>query len=227
MGSIPNGSAPLQACARQIFIFMPPGRTGKAQVSIFQELCLALCGRIWRVVVILGAQCVGSRWPQWVVWPPSSSGSGGGWAASGYTHFQAIRSFGCSSPWWQAYLGHSRRVRRRRGSSLINMDGEILSAGRSTRGQEPATSTIFLGGYSPQRAEAGSGRGGASRYEWGGQWQTTISRHAGATCCGLRSGASVSVKPISCQQCHPFWACNGTRPAVRRRPPAVVPLSKE
>ena len=47
-------------------------------------------------------------------------------------------------------------------------------------GQEPATSTIFLGGYSPQRAEAGSGRG-ASRYEWGGQWQTTISRHAGAT----------------------------------------------
>jgi len=36
------------------------------------------------------------------------------------------------------------------------------------------------GWYSPERAEAGSG-GGASRYEWGGQWQTTISRHAGAT----------------------------------------------
>ncbi len=32
MGSIPNGSAPLQACARQIFMFMPLGRTGKAQV---------------------------------------------------------------------------------------------------------------------------------------------------------------------------------------------------
>jgi hypothetical protein len=32
MGSIPNGSAPLQACARQIFMIMPPGRTGKAQV---------------------------------------------------------------------------------------------------------------------------------------------------------------------------------------------------
>ena len=32
MGSIPNGSAPLQACARQIFKSMLPGRTGKAQV---------------------------------------------------------------------------------------------------------------------------------------------------------------------------------------------------
>ena len=32
MGSIPNGSAPLQACARQIFNSMLPGRTGKAQV---------------------------------------------------------------------------------------------------------------------------------------------------------------------------------------------------
>jgi hypothetical protein len=33
MGSIPNGSAPLRACARQIFKFMLPGRTGKAQVE--------------------------------------------------------------------------------------------------------------------------------------------------------------------------------------------------
>ena len=33
--------------------------------------------------------------------------------------------------------------------------------------------------------------------------------------------------PISRQQCYPFWACNGTWPTVRRRPPAVVPLSKE
>jgi hypothetical protein len=32
MGSIPNGSAPLQACARQIFKITLPGRTGKAQV---------------------------------------------------------------------------------------------------------------------------------------------------------------------------------------------------
>ncbi len=46
-------------------------------------------------------------------------------------------------------------------------------------GQEPATSTIFLGGYSQQRAEACLG-GGAARYKWGGQWQTTVSRHAGA-----------------------------------------------
>jgi hypothetical protein len=37
MGSIPNGSAPLQACARQIFNSMPPGRTGKAQV--LNDLC--------------------------------------------------------------------------------------------------------------------------------------------------------------------------------------------
>ena len=36
MGSIPNGSAPLQACARQILMFMPPGRTGKAQVYFGQ-----------------------------------------------------------------------------------------------------------------------------------------------------------------------------------------------
>jgi hypothetical protein len=90
------------------------------------------------------------------------------------------------------------------------------------RNQPPQQS--FLGGT--QRAEAGSG-GGASRYEWGGQGQTTISRHAGATCCGLRSGASVSITPISRQQCYPFWAYNGTWPAVRRRPPAVVPLFKE
>jgi len=34
MGSIPNGSAPLQACARQIFKSTLPGRTGKAQVYI-------------------------------------------------------------------------------------------------------------------------------------------------------------------------------------------------
>ncbi len=34
MGSIPNGSAPLQACARQIFKFTLPGRTGKAQVLL-------------------------------------------------------------------------------------------------------------------------------------------------------------------------------------------------
>jgi hypothetical protein len=33
--------------------------------------------------------------------------------------------------------------------------------------------------------------------------------------------------PKSRQQCYPFWACNGTWQAVRRRPPAVVPLSKE
>ena len=40
MGSIPNGSAPLQACARQIFKFMLPGRTGKAQVFINLNLVI-------------------------------------------------------------------------------------------------------------------------------------------------------------------------------------------
>jgi len=45
MGSIPNGSAPLQACARQIFMFMPPGRTGKAQVSTLYVLVLAASAR--------------------------------------------------------------------------------------------------------------------------------------------------------------------------------------
>ncbi len=44
-------------------------------------------------------------------------------------------------------------------------------------GQEPATPTIFLGGCSQQHAGSG---GGAAGYEWGGQRQTTFSRHAGA-----------------------------------------------
>ncbi len=122
--------------------------------------------------------------------------------------FQAVISFGCSNLWRQAYLGYSGRVGRRRGSSLTqygwwsSQHGSLYTGDRN---QPPQQS--FLGGT--QRAEAGSG-GGASRYEWGGQGQTTISRHTGATCCGLRSRASVSVTPISRQQCYPFWACNWT-----------------
>jgi hypothetical protein len=46
MGSIPNGSAPLQACARQIFKFTLPGRTGKAQVR------LAAAGRLRSAVAL-------------------------------------------------------------------------------------------------------------------------------------------------------------------------------
>jgi len=46
MGSIPNGSAPLQACARQIFKSMLPGRTGKAQVR------LAAAGRLRSAVAL-------------------------------------------------------------------------------------------------------------------------------------------------------------------------------
>jgi hypothetical protein len=45
MGSIPNGSAPLQACARQIFKFMPPGRTGKAQVRVSPQAAVAVLAR--------------------------------------------------------------------------------------------------------------------------------------------------------------------------------------
>ena len=118
----------------------------KFQVSIFQEFRLARCGRIWRMVVVLGAQYVRSRW-QWVVWPPSSSGSGGRWAASGYTYFQAVRSFGYSSPWRQAYLGYSGRVRRRRGSSLIQYgwwNSQRGSLYTGDRNQPPQQS--FLGG---------------------------------------------------------------------------------
>jgi hypothetical protein len=37
MGSIPNGSAPLQVCARQISKTTLPGRTGKAQVQGLQH----------------------------------------------------------------------------------------------------------------------------------------------------------------------------------------------
>ena len=46
MGSIPNGSAPLQACARQIFKSTLPGRTGKAQVR------LAAAGRLRSAVAL-------------------------------------------------------------------------------------------------------------------------------------------------------------------------------
>ncbi len=46
MGSIPNGSAPLQACACQIFKFTLPGRAGEAQVQ------LAAAGRL-RIAVVL------------------------------------------------------------------------------------------------------------------------------------------------------------------------------
>ena len=46
MGSIPNGSAPLQACARQISKNTLPGRTGKAQVR------LATAGRLRSAVAL-------------------------------------------------------------------------------------------------------------------------------------------------------------------------------
>ncbi len=40
------------------FFFFFSVQVFKFQVSIFQEFRLARCGRIWRVVVVLGAQCV-------------------------------------------------------------------------------------------------------------------------------------------------------------------------
>ncbi len=67
MGSIPNGSAPLQACARQIFKFMLPGRTGKAQVRLAaagrlrSAVALELAaGKVWALPKAFQIQLVGS-----------------------------------------------------------------------------------------------------------------------------------------------------------------------
>ncbi len=54
MGSIPNGSVPLQACARQISKTTLPDRTGKAQVR------LAAVGRLRSAVALELA--VGKVW---------------------------------------------------------------------------------------------------------------------------------------------------------------------
>ena len=78
MGSIPNGSAPLQACARQIFIFMPPGRTGKAQVRLAaagrlrSAVALELAsGKVWALLIAVQSargtrRCNGTGHPEWV-----------------------------------------------------------------------------------------------------------------------------------------------------------------
>jgi len=67
MGSIPNGSAPLQACARQIFNSMLPGRTGKAQVRLSaagrlrSAVALELAaGKVWALPKAVQIQLVGS-----------------------------------------------------------------------------------------------------------------------------------------------------------------------
>lgn len=67
MGSIPNGSAPLQACARQIFNSMLPGRTGKAQVRLAaagrlrSAVALELAaGKVWALPKTVQIQLVGS-----------------------------------------------------------------------------------------------------------------------------------------------------------------------
>ena len=67
MGSIPNGSAPLQACARQIFNSMLPGRTGKAQVRLAaagrlrSAVALELAaGKVWALPISVQIQLVGS-----------------------------------------------------------------------------------------------------------------------------------------------------------------------
>ena len=67
MGSIPNGSAPLQACARQIFNSMLPGRTGKAQVQLAaagrlrSAVALELAaGKVWALPKTVQIQLVGS-----------------------------------------------------------------------------------------------------------------------------------------------------------------------
>jgi len=78
MGSIPNGSAPLQACARQIFMFMPPGRTGKAQVRLAaagrlrSAVALELvAGKVWALPIAVQPargtrRCKGTGHPEWV-----------------------------------------------------------------------------------------------------------------------------------------------------------------
>ena len=78
MGSFPNGSAPLQACARQIFIFIPPGRTGKAQVRLAaagrlrSAVALELAsGKVWALPIAVqparGTRCSkGTGHPEWV-----------------------------------------------------------------------------------------------------------------------------------------------------------------
>ena len=67
MGSIPNGSAPLQACARQIFKSMLPGHTGKAQVRLAaagrlrSAVALELAaGKVWALPIAVQIQLVGS-----------------------------------------------------------------------------------------------------------------------------------------------------------------------
>ncbi len=78
MGSIPNGSAPLQACARQIFNSMLPGRTGKAQVRLAaagrlrSAVALELAaGKVWALPIAVqparGTRCSkGTGHPEWV-----------------------------------------------------------------------------------------------------------------------------------------------------------------
>ena len=78
MGSIPNGSAPLQACARQIFKFMLPGRTGKAQVRLAaagrlrSAVALELAaGKVWALPIAVQSargtrRRKGTGHPEWV-----------------------------------------------------------------------------------------------------------------------------------------------------------------
>jgi hypothetical protein len=78
MGSIPNGSAPLQACARQIYTYIPPGRTGKAQVRLAaagrlrSAVALELvAGKVWALPIAVqparGTRCSkGTGHPEWV-----------------------------------------------------------------------------------------------------------------------------------------------------------------
>jgi hypothetical protein len=111
---------------------------------------------------------------------------------SGRQELRMLQSLAANVPWVQRACSQAAWV-------VVDTIWMVVFSARATLygGQEPTTTTIFLGGCSPQRAKAGSG-GGAAGYEWGGQWQTTVSRHARRrmqTCCGLRSGSSVSNQP--------------------------------
>jgi hypothetical protein len=156
--------------------------------------------------------------------------SGRGRAASGCTFFQAVRSFGCSSLWRQAYLGYSGRVGRQRGSSLTQYgwwNSQRGSLYTGDRNQPPQQS--FLGGTvrSVRGQAQAEGPPGMSGVDSGRPSSAGARGSRAQICHGLRSGPSVPIEPTSRQQCYPFWSCNWTLPAIRWRPPAVVLLSKE
>ncbi len=82
---------------------------------------------------------------------------------SGRQELRMLQSLAASVPWVHRACSSAAWV-------VVDTIWMVEFSARVTLygGQEPATPTIFLGGYSPQHAGSG---GGAAGYEWGGQWQ--------------------------------------------------------